>query len=314
MKIYLITSDPAISDAMKDDAGKFGQLTIINNQKMPVKEVIAKAGDAEILIAGPSGIENISKEMLQGMKKLKMISTLSVGTAWVDLETAKNLGIRICNIKGANSESVAEHAWGMVLDLSKRISEFDRGVRNKGDFKFRDYTGKEVYGKTIGIIGLGDIGKKVARIAKGFDMKILGCNKSGKSVKGVKLVDLKTLLKESDVIVTCVPLTKETTNMISTKEIEMMKDGVILVNPAVEQITDKKAVLKAVESGKIFGFGIETAVMTPVPKDDPYLKHPRILLTPHNAFNTEDANKKSYEITVENIKAFLKGKPQNVVV
>lgn len=314
MKIYLITSDPAISDPMKKDAKKLGDLTIINAKKLPTKEVIQKASDAEILVAGPSGIERISREMLQGMKKLKMISTLSVGTAWVDLEAAKELGIKICNIKGSNSESVAEHAWGMILDLAKRISEFDRGVRNKGDYIFREYTGKEVYGKTIGIIGLGDIGKRVARIAKGFNMKIIGLNKSGKPVKGVKLVKLETLLKESDVIVICAPLTKETTKMISSKEIAIMKNGVILVNPAVEEITDKKAVLEGVESGKIFGFGIETAVMTPVPKDDPYLRHPRVLLTPHNAFNTEEANKNSYEITLENVKAFIKGKPQNVVV
>src|SRR3989344_6761202 len=213
--------------------------------------------------------------MLQGMKKLKMISALSVRTHWIDIETAKERGIKVCNIKGANSESVAEHAWGMILDLSKRISEFDRGVRYNGAYRFDEYKGKEVYGKTIGIIGLGDIGKKVARIAKGFDMKVLGCNKSGKPVSGVKLVSLETLLKESDIIVTCVPTTKETTNMISEKEIRLMKPGVILVNPADEPITDKKAVLKAVESGKIFGFGIETEIMTPVPKDDMYLKHAR---------------------------------------
>lgn len=106
------------------------------------------------------------------MKKLKMIATLTVGVAWLDMKATKELGITVCNIKGANAESVAEHAWGMILSLAKRITEFDRDVRNKGAFKFADYEGVEVYGKTIGIIGLGDIGTKIARIAKGFDMRI----------------------------------------------------------------------------------------------------------------------------------------------
>lgn len=314
MKIYLITSNPTISDAMKDDLQMLGELIVINAQKMTSKEAIAKAGDAEIIIAGSSGIERISEEMLQGFKNLKMIATLTVGVAWVDIEAAKKLGITVCNIKGANAESVAEHAWGMILDLAKRITEFDRDTRNKGAFKFADYTRKEVYEKTIGIIGLGDIGTKIARIASGFNMRVLGLNRSGRSVEGVKLVDKKTLLKESDVIVTSVPLNAETTNLISDKEIALMKNGVILVNPAMEPITDKEAVLRGLESGKIFGFGVETEIMKLVPLDSPYFKHPRIVVTPHNAFNTEDANTKSYELAVANVKDFISGNPQNVVV
>ncbi|KKQ92241.1 MAG: Glycerate dehydrogenase [Candidatus Woesebacteria bacterium GW2011_GWB1_39_10] len=314
MKIYLITSNPIISDAMKDELAKIGDLVVINAQKMTANEVISKAGDAEILIAGSSGIEKISREMLQGMKKLKMIATLTVGVAWLDIEATKEFGVTICNVKGANAESVAEHAWGMILSLAKRITEFDRDTRNKGAFKFADYVGKEVYGKTLGIIGLGDIGTKIARIAKGFDMRIMGFNKSGKSVDGIEVVDLETLLKESDIIVTSVPLTNETTNMISDKEIALMKDGVILVNPAMEPITNKEAVVKAVDSGKIFGFGIETEIMKPVPQDSPYLTNSRILVTPHNAFNTEDANIKTYDLAISNVKAFISGKPQNVVI
>ncbi len=298
---------------MEKELKKLGNLVVINAQKMTTEEVLAKAGDAEIMIAGPSGIQKISRELLHKLKRLKMIATLTVGVAWVDVEAASELGIKVCNIKGANAESVAEHAWGMILDLAKRITEFDRDSRNQGAFKFIEYTGKEVYGKTIGIIGLGDIGSKVARIAQAFNMRILGFNKSGKPIKGINLVDKKTLLKESDVIVTCVPLADDTINMISDKEIAQMKDGVILVNPAMETITDKEAVLRGLENGKIFGFGIETEIMKPVPSDSVYFKHPRIIVTPHNAFNTEDANTKSYELAISNVKAYINGKPQNAV-
>jgi phosphoglycerate dehydrogenase-like enzyme len=312
-KIFLITSNPLMSDAMKGELEVVGELTIINAQKLTATEVISRASDAEVLIAGSSGIEVISRELLQGLKKLKLVATLTVGLAWVDVEAANELGITVCNIKGANAESVAEHAWGLILDVAKRITEFDRDSRNKGAYKFADYVGKEVYGKTIGIIGLGDIGTKIARIAHGFDMRVLGFNRSKKEIEGIEQVDLEKLLKESDVVVTTVPLTPETTNLISDKEIALMKDGVILVNPAMEPITNKESVLKGLESGKIFGFGIETEIMKPIPEDSPYFQHPRIVVTPHNAFNTEDANTKSYDLAVANVKAFLAGKPQNVV-
>ncbi|MFC1790811.1 2-hydroxyacid dehydrogenase, partial [Patescibacteria group bacterium] len=270
--------------------------------------------DTEILIAGSSGIERISKELLAGLKNLKLITTLTVGMAWVDLEAAKSLKIPVCNIKGANSESVAEHAWGMILDLSKRITEFDRDVRNRGAYRFGDYQGKEVYGKTIGIIGLGDIGKKIARIAGAFKMKVLGTNKSGQKVAGVKLVRMDDLLKESDVVVIAVPLTEETKDLISKREIKLMKKEAILVNPAREPIVNKRAVLKAVKEGKLFGYGVETEIMQPISKSDPYLQYPNVVVTPHNAFNTKDAERKSFEVTIENIKAFLEGKFKNRVV
>ncbi|MEO8581766.1 MAG: NAD(P)-dependent oxidoreductase [Patescibacteria group bacterium] len=233
---------------------------------------------------------------------------------WVDLKAAQELGIPISNIKGANSESVAEHTWGMILDLGKRITEFNRDAISKGSYKFGDYRGVEVYGKTIGIVGLGDIGKKVARIAHGFDMRVLGINKSGNSVEGIELVDFPTLLKHSDVIAVCVPYSSETDNIIGKDQIAQMKEGVIVVNPARPEMTNKEAILNGLRSGKIFGFGIETDIMQPIPKDDPYLIHPRIIATPHNAFNTVDAEVKSFDTVIENIRSFLEGKPQNVVL
>lgn len=313
MSIYLITSNARPTPIQEQQLQKLGTLISVNAQKLSSKQVIEKISDVEILIAGPSSIEKIDDELLGGLKRLKFISLLTVGTNWVDLDAAHKRNVVISNIKGANSESVAEHTWGMILDLAKRITEFDRDVRQKGAFDFGLYRGKEVYGKTLGIIGLGDIGKKVARIAKGFGMKILGVNKSGKSTDGIEITSFKTLLKDSDVIAVCAPLTPETENLIGEHEIALMKKGVILVNCARHQVTNKEAVLKAVTSGKIFGFGIETEIMQPIPADDEYLKHPRIIVTPHNAFNTEDAEIKSFDLVIDNIKAFQQGKPQNVV-
>lgn len=314
MKIYCITANPRINKEQLVEFKKLGNFKVINASKLSVSEIIKKIPDVGILVVGSSGVEGITKELLVGLKKLKFITTLTVGMAWVDLKTAKKLKIPVSNIKGSNSESVAEHAWGMILDLAKRITEFDRDVRNKGAYKFGEYQGKEVYGKTIGIIGLGDIGKKVARIAKAFNMEILGVNKSGKKVAGVKLTSLRTLLKNSDVVVVAVPLTRETENMISDREISLMKTGAILVNTAMEPIVNKPAVLKALREGSLYGYGIETDIMKPIPNNDPYFKLPRLVVTPHNAFNTEDAERLSFDVSIQNIKSFLKGKPSNRVV
>lgn len=311
MKIFLITSKSQTSDDVKPDLENLGELVIIIGKKMKTQEIIYQAKSAEIIIAGPGGVERISKDMLEGLPNLKMIATLTVGVDWVDLDAAKMLKITVCNTKGANAESVAEHAWGMILDLSKRISEFDRDVRNKGAYKYADYIGKEVYGKTIGIIGLGDIGIKIARIANAFNMNILGVSKNKKAIDGVIQVEKEFLLKNSDIIVVVTPLTKETEGIIAQKDISLMKHGVILINPAREALTDKKAIIDGIKSGKIFGFGIETDIMKPVSAI--YLNHPRILVTPHNAFNTEEANRKTYELAIANVKAYIEGKPQNIV-
>lgn len=312
MNIYCITSNQQI-DSIKEELSRLGVVQIINAQKLSEQEVVIHAKDADILVAGPSGIAHVSADLLEQLPNLKLIATLTVNTNWIDLGAVKAKGVVVSNIKGANAESVAEHTWGMILDLAKRISEFDRDTRYKGAYKFNDYKGKEVYGKTLGIIGLGDIGKKVARIAQGFDMKVLGINRSGQRVDGVTSTDLHSLLNEADVITICVPLTEETKDMISDNEISLMKDGVILVNCSVEGIVNKDAVLRGLESSKLFGYGIETSIMTPVDPNDPYYSFSNVVLTPHNAFNTEDADKKSYELVLENIKAFINGTPQNVV-
>ena len=134
-----------------------------------------------------------------------------------------------------------------------------------------------------------------------------------KTVGNVKVVDKGTLIKESDVIVVCLPLTNDTKDYISEKEIESMKQGVIIVNPAREKIVNKEAVLKGVKDGKIFGYGVETTIMKEIPEDDPYYTFPNVIVTPHNAFNTIEADQRSYELVVENILRYAKGTPQNLV-
>ncbi|MBI2010144.1 MAG: hypothetical protein HYS86_03115 [Candidatus Chisholmbacteria bacterium] len=313
MKIYAVVSGDKFKPQQLKRLEQLGELRVIEGKHLSSQEVVDKVLDVDILITGSGAIDTISESLLQGLKNLKFISLLTVGVEWVDVQAAQKLGIKISTIKGANAESVAEHTWGMILDLTKRISEFDRDARLKGAYKFADYKGKEIYGKTLGIIGLGDIGQKVARIAQAFKMQIIGTNKGGHPVPGVKLVNLPTLLKDSDVICFCVPLTPETENLIGEKELAQIKPGAILVNTAREKVINKQAVLNALNSGKLFGYGIETEIMQPVSSDDLYFKHPRVVLTPHNAFNTEEAEQRSLDLAITNVEAFITGKPQNLV-
>lgn len=311
MKTYVIGGTEEFIVRIKNALELSGlkNVTTIVAPAISPKEIAEKAGDCEILVASPSGFEKLSKEHMDHLPKLKFISTTSVGTDWVDLNAAKEKSILVSNEKGVNAEAVAEHCFGVILDLAKRITEADRGIREKGEYSYAPYMGKEIYGKTLGIIGLGDIGQKVARIAKGFSMTVLGVNKSKKEVAGVALIDLETLLQKSDVIVVTVPLTAQTDNLLSEREFSLMKKGVILVSISREKIVNKDAVIAAVQSGKVFGFGVETEIMIPIEKDDPYLKNERILITPHTASMTEEADMGYISMTVENVEAFLKGKP-----
>jgi phosphoglycerate dehydrogenase-like enzyme len=313
MKIYTFLASPNLPITYINKMKRLGEYKVIKGKKLKSSEIVKKYPDIEILLAAPSGIEKVNKELLKSLKKLKYISTLTVGTDFVDLEYARKKRIPVSNAKGCNSQSVAEHTWGMILNLTKRISEFDRDIRDRGAYKFNDYKGIEMQGKTLGIVGLGDVGRRVSKIARGFDMRVLGVNKSGIKVDGVELVDENELFKASDVIAVCVPLNDETRNLISEPEIEIMKNNAIIVNCAREAIVNKNAIVKAVVGEKVFGYGVDTEIMVPIAKDDPYLTHPRILVNVHNAFNTFETEEKENEIVYQNVKSYLEGKPVNVV-
>jgi glycerate dehydrogenase len=312
MKIICIASDVSIDNYMSP-LTTIGDLIIHHKQNLTPVETIELLKDADILIAGPESVGNISAEILTQLPNLKFISLLTIGTGWVDLAFCSKKGISVSNIGGATAESVAEHTWAMILSLAKRVSEFDRASRTKGDYNFANYKGKEVFGKTMGIIGLGNIGKEVARIASAFSMKILGLHTSNIPVPGVSLVSQEQLLKESDIVALCIPLNDSTIGYISEKEIAQMKDGVILVNCAREKLVDKESLVTAVKSRKIFGYGVETDIMKEIPKDDDYYQLDNVIVTPHNAFNTVEADDRSYKVVVENIQSFLSGNPQNIV-
>lgn len=315
MNILLVTGDPTISRLQFERLKKLsqGKVRMLNRRKLNTKETIKELKDIDILLAGPSGFDIFDKKIFENLPKLKMVSILAAGTDWIDLQEAKKRNIVVSNAKGANAESVAEHNWGMILSLTKRICEADRNIRLNDESKFINYLGIEVFGKTLGVIGLGEIGKRVVRIAKGFNMDIVGVNKTKKLVKGVKLVSPNYLYKNSDIIVVCVSRSGETINMISNKEIGQMKKGVIIVSSSREDTLDKNAIIKGLESGKIAGYGFDVDILTKVERNNKLLNHPNVIFTPHTAFYTKEADSRIYDVCIDNVEAFLKGKPINTV-
>jgi phosphoglycerate dehydrogenase-like enzyme len=314
MKTYLVGANKEFLENIQDALNSSGieNTHIIVSKEIAPKELKEKASDGEILVASPSAFKILTKEHLEQMPKLKLITTTSVGTEWIDVKAATDKNIIVSNEKGVNSESVAEHCFGMILDLSKLITEADRNIREGGDQK-KEYLGFEIYGKTLGIIGLGDIGTRVARIAHGFDMRVIGVNKNKKEVSGVDLVEQDILLKESDIIVVAVPLTNETDNLLSSKEFSFMKKGVILVSISREKVVNKEAVLEALNKGDLAGFGFDAEIAVPIAKDDPWFKSEHVIITPHSASVTKESHQRYATMTAENINAFLKGEPIRVV-
>jgi lactate dehydrogenase-like 2-hydroxyacid dehydrogenase len=315
MKIYLIGAEKTflekIQKVLNDENIENTQIFI--SKEVTPEELLANASDSEVLVASPSGFKYLSKEHMESMPHLKLISTTSVGTDWVDIKATKELGITVSNQKGVNSEAVAEHCFGMILDLSKKITEADRDIREGSMHDQSKYTGINIYGRTLGIIGPGDIGKIVARIAGGFSMRVIATNKNNNKIQAIELVDMETLLKESDIIVVSIPLTDKTADLLSSKEFNLMKKGVILVSISREKIINKDAVLEAIKRGDVAGFGFDADITIPITKDDPWLSSNRIIVTPHTASITEESEKGYATMTVENIKAFLEGKPIRVI-
>jgi len=291
-----------------------GNLQIFHNQNLSPEEVIDSAKNADVLITGPESTGDLTEEILSKLINLKLIALLTLGTDWVNLDYARSRGIKVSNIGASTAESVAEHTWAMILSLAKRVSEFDRATRIDGDYDFAHFKGVEVYGKTLGVIGLGNIGKRVAEIGKAFSMRLLGINKSGKAVDGIEIVAKEKLFRESDVIAVCLPSDTSTTNYVSYDEIHMMKHNSVLVNCAREKIVNKDAVIEGIKQGKLFGYGVETNIMQEVPRNDPYYDCPQIIVTPHNAFNTAEADIRSYEVVVDNVLQFIEGHPTNAVI
>lgn len=274
---------------------------------------------------------NVTKEIVSKLNA-KAIITRSTGFNHIDLKACNERKIKVYNVPRYGSSTVAEYTFALLLNLTRKIIEANKRVKNL-DFNLEGLEGMDIKGKTLGIVGLGEIGQCVAEIAKGFGMKMLVFTrtKDAKLEKrlGFRYVDFNYLLKNSDVITFHVPLTPQTKHMINVKNIGLIKKGAILINTSRGEVVETEAVVKALDRGIFSAAGLDVLEAEEQIKDERglfsrrhsravlegniLLKHKNVIVTPHNAFNTKEALQRILDITIFNIKCAVKNKSDNLV-
>lgn len=260
----------------------------------------------------------LSAEVIAALPKLRLVCTRSVGFDHIDLGTCKERGITVCNVPDYGSHVIAEHVFALLLGTLRHITEGNRRV-NEGTFDYHGLKGMALNGKTLGIVGTGKIGRKVAQLAHAFEMRILAqdiCIVHELEEKyGVKYVERDELFREAEIISLHAPSLPATKGMINTESIAQMKDGVIIVNTARGSLIDSKALLAGLESGKVRYALLDVLENeSSVDEDKTLTRHPRVITTPHIAFYADDSVRTMYVDCLESIHTWLKGeKPLHVV-
>jgi D-3-phosphoglycerate dehydrogenase len=248
-------------------------------------------------------------------KKLKIVGKQGVGYDNIDIEAAKKHGIPVCRTPGVNSEAVAEMAMTLALTVARRAAETDRMIRAGAKVERERLLGVEMWQKTVGVVGMGNIGTLSARKWRGaFDAKIIGYDPyvSGTHWSNIphhRASDLNSLLKECDLLTLHVPLTEETRHLISKRELALMKSTAILVNSSRGGVVDEAALYDALKAGKLFGAGLDVWEVEPPPKDHPLLGLPNVVATPHAAGGTHDTQVRSSMQVAQQVVDVLQGKP-----
>lgn len=288
------------------------EITSYGSRPENEEELIERIEGADVLIVANMPL---NAKAIASNPNIKMISVAFTGVDHIDMETCRKNNIMVCNAAGYSTYSVAELTFGLILSVLRNIvplNEATREGKNKDGF-----SQNELYGKTLGIIGTGSIGTRVAEIAKAFGCNILAYSRSEKKSlidSGIKYVSLETLLSDSDIVSIHVPLNEETKGLIGRDEISIMKPSSILVNTARGPIVDEEVLAEALENDIIAGAGIDVfTVEPPLPQNHTLLGCSKAIVTPHIAFATEEAITRRAHITFENITKYLKGNPQNIM-
>ena len=278
-----------------------------------VSKALEEAADADLYLVG---LEWIGKELIEPAKQLKLIQRLGAGFDNVDLAAAKACGVPVANIPGANSVAVAEHAIMVMIALLKRLPEADSSMK-QGQWKMTELLLMgcfELWKKTVGIVGLGRIGRELARRLTGFDVTvlyndILDFPPELEEELNVKRVSFEELLAQSDVVSMHVPLTDLTRDMISTKQFEMMKSTTLFINSARGEVVDEAALVEALNRGIIGGAAIDAYKEEPPSQDSPLLKADNLILTPHNAGVTREVSMRFIIESFKNFQRVAAGEP-----
>lgn len=313
MKILVTPTSIRPGDPRLDKLAEFADELVFNPTGKPLseEELLKLLQDCDGYLAG---LDHVTERVIQECPKLKAISRYGVGYDRVDIGAARKAGIRVAVTPGANSEAVGELSLAMMLALARNVPLLNDTTKSGGWIRVN---GTELFGKTLAIIGLGAIGKVVARCVKGFSMKVIAydpyidveyCRDHG-----IEAVSMEQAFSQADFISLHLPLTKETYHMVDDALLSQMKDGSILINCSRGGILNEEAVCKAMDSGKLRGVGLDAFEVEP-PKDNPLFRYPNVIATPHTGAHTDEAVENMITMAVDNLISMLSGKECTCVV
>ena len=292
-----------------------GNVTVY--ERTPAELVEERAREAEIVLTNKT---LLFKDTLKKLPKVQYIGVLATGYNVVDLDYARERGITVTNVPAYSTESVAQMTFALLLELCLSVGQHNQAVKEgewcrSKDFCFWKSPLTELSGKTMGIIGFGSIGQRVAEIALAFGMKVLVYSRTKKDYvrENLEWTSLDLLLKNADVVSLHCPLTDKTRQIIDKNAIEKMKQGALLLNTSRGPWLQDEAVADALNEGKLGGAAMDVLVEEPPKADNPLLSAKNCIITPHVAWATKEARGRLMDIASANVKAFLEGKPQNVV-
>lgn len=317
MKIVILESlgisDESFSRIFKPLTDNGHELVVYDDGKTDEESLKKRVKDAEVLVLANMPL---SGEVIEAAEKLKFISVAFTGYDHIDLEKCKEKGIQVSNAAGYSTHSVAELTFGLITALLRNIVPLDSVTRDGGT---KDgYKQTDLHGKTLGVLGTGDIGSTVAKIGLAYGCRVLAYNRSEKQDlidQGVEYMPLDDILKMSDIVTLHIPLTDQTKHLIDKSKLALMKETSVLINTAVGPIVDNDALAEALHNGTIAGAGLDRVDMEPpVPTDYPLLKAPNTVLVPHVGYATDEAMIRRAKITSNNIEKWLKGEQENIVL
>ncbi len=292
------------------DAGH--EFTYYPDKTTDPNELYERSKDADIVMIANNPYP---AEVIERLENTKFINVVFTGFDHVNSKASKDKGIAIANASGYATTAVAELALGLTLDLFRAITKGNDDIRNAnfpGPFQ-----GREIKGKTVGIVGTGHIGLETAKLFKAFGADLIGYNRSEKQEAkdlGVELVELDELLQRADIVSVHLPLNDETKHLLNKDKLSLMKESAVIINVARGPIIDDSALADLLNEGKIAGAGIDVFDgEPPLPADYPLLSAKNAILTPHVGFLSDEAMELRAQIAFENTKAFIDGKPQNIV-
>jgi len=311
MKITVMCPKSEFSKTQQEKLAKVGEVIYTENRdEYPLEKLIVLAKDSDILAFDPGNIggfevapERLIK-LMETMPKIKGLALSTTAFGYVDLDYCNKRGIIVTNVPYYSTESVAEHALALMLDCAKRISITDRRTQ-KG--KYRLVEGFELKDKTLGVIGLGHIGSRVAELGLAIGMKVIAYNRTSKQKKNVEMKSLEKVLAKSDVISLHLAENKETKGIISKDRIAKLKKGVIIVNTADRSLVNEKAMAQALKSGQVDSYALEAEDLT----SPPLGRLENAILIKGFGWFTKEALERNKEIWINNIDGIAKGNPIN---